>query len=141
MNAFQHTLSFCAVTGFAVFAIGCANPDSDTKKSQSQTQSDGLDADQLYKAYSADKAAADAKYKYKFVVVSGTIQYIGKDFLDQTYIVIGGRGALDGVQCMFASGQEVAVARLSKGQRVTVKGEVSGTGDVGHVRLNKCELQ
>ena len=62
---------------------------------------------------------------YKIVVVSGTIQSIGKDITDTAYLVIGGTGFLDGVQCMMPGGQESAVANVREGQFVTLKGKVS----------------
>lgn len=110
------------------------------KKVQGQAPSYTLSANQLYRDYKDNEVAADQKYKGRIVVVSGTIQSIGKDILDQAYIVIGGEGFLDGVQCMFTKGEESSVARLSNGQRVAVKGEVSGKM-VGNVLLKKCTLQ
>ena len=124
---------------FAVLALGSLDSDSDTKKTQSQSPSYTLSADQLYRDYSANEVAADSKYKGRVVVVSGTVQSIGKDITDEAYIVVGGGGFLDGVQCMFTKGEQGAVARLSKGQRVTVKGEVSGK--MGNVLLRRCTLQ
>ena len=59
--------------------------------------------------------------------------------MDDAYIVIGGEGFLDGVQCTFTKGEQSSVARLSKGQRVTVKGEVAGK--MGNVLVNKARLQ
>jgi len=72
-------------------------------------------------------------------MISGTIQDIGKDVMDDAYIIIGGSGFLDGVQCFFTKGQESSVARLSKGQRVSVKGQV--TGKMGNVLVHTCSLQ
>ena len=98
-----------------------------------------VDASELYGEYKANEVAADAKYKGQTVVVSGTIQNIGKDILDSAYVVIGGRGFLDGVQCSFSKGDESDVARLSKGQLITVEGEVYGK--LGNVLLKKCSLR
>lgn len=98
-----------------------------------------LKADQLYGEYSANEVAADMKYRGQVIEVSGPIQDIGKDILDNAYIVIGGEGFLDGVQCTFLSNQQLSVAKLSKGQHVTVKGEVAGK--MGNVLVNKCILK
>jgi hypothetical protein len=124
---------------FGLFAAGSLDTETDTKQVQSQSPSYTLSADQLYSEYKANEVAADARYKGKIVLVSGTIQNIGKDVLDSAYIVVGGKGFLDGVQCSFTKGEESSVARLSKGQSVAVKGEVSGK--MGNVQLNKCSLQ
>lgn len=98
-----------------------------------------LKADQLYSEYSANEVAADMKYRGQVIEVSGTIQDIGKDILDNAYIVIGGDGFLDGVQCTFLKNQQSSVASLSKRQHVTVKGEVAGK--MGNVLVNKCILK
>ena len=114
--------------------------ETDTQKVKSQIPSYTLTATELYNAYESNEVAADAKYKGKIVVVSGTIQSIGKDIMDEAYIVIGGSTSLDGAQCMFTKDQEASVARLAKGQDVRVKGEVTGR-IVGNVLVRKCSLQ
>ncbi|MEE8404938.1 MAG: hypothetical protein V3S17_06070, partial [candidate division Zixibacteria bacterium] len=98
-----------------------------------------LKADQLYGEYSANEVAADMKYRGQVIEVSGRIQEIGKDILDNAYIVIGGDGFFEGVQCTFLSNQQLSVAKLSKGQHVTVKGEVAGK--MGSVLVYKCTLK
>lgn len=119
--------------------MGSTDTDTDTQKVQSQAPSYTLSANQLYNEYNSNEVAADSKYKGKVVIVTGTIQDIGKDFMDDAYIVIGGDGFLDGVQCTFTKGEQSSVARLSKGQSVRVKGEVAGK--MGNVLVNKCSLQ
>jgi len=114
--------------------------DTDTAIVESQAASYRLSATELYNEYSSNEVAADSKYQGKVVVVSGRVQSIGKDIMDNAYIVLGGGGFLDGVQCMFTEGQESSVARLSKGQQVVIKGEVAGR-IVGNVLVNKCTLQ
>jgi hypothetical protein len=95
-----------------------------------------LTADQLFSEYKADEAAADNKYKGKVVLISGPIRMIGK-LMGTAYIVIGGHGFLDGVQCMF--GESAGVGSLSKDSQVTVKGEVGGKK--GNVLLRNCTLE
>ena len=94
---------------------------------------------QRHREYENNEVSADAKYKGKIVIVSGKIQDIGKDIMDEPYIVIGGEGFLDGVQCSFAKSQESSIARLSKGQNVKVKGKVSGK--MGNVQIENSSLQ
>jgi hypothetical protein len=102
----------------------------------SKTPSYTLTADQLLVEYKANEVAADNKYKGKVVLISGPIRMIGK-LMGMAYIVIGGHGFLDGVQCMF--GESAGVASLSKGSQVTVKGEVGGKK--GNVLLRNCTLE
>jgi hypothetical protein len=97
-----------------------------------------LSADALYSAYKANEVAADAEYKGKIVVVSGIVRDIGKDILDSPYIVLGGQGLLDGVQCMFPSAGNSPVAKIGKGQKVSVRGRVAGK--MGNVLLKDCQF-
>jgi hypothetical protein len=140
---------------FVLFVISSLNHTEETTKhantatetetvqpSQTPTQAPSytLSAKQLADDYEANAVAADAKYKGKIVVVSGTIDSIGKDIMDQAYIVLDrGERILGGVRCMFAKEEEPSVARLSKGQYVSVKGVVHG-GAMG-ASLDKCTLQ
>ena len=102
----------------------------------SKTASYTLTADQLFSEYKADEVAADNKYKGRVVLVSGPIRNMGK-FLGNAFIVIGGQGFLDGVQCTV--GDSAGVASLSKDSQVTVKGEVSGKK--GNVLLRNCTIE
>ena len=115
-----------ALLAFGILAVGSTDTDTDTQEVQSQAPSCTLSANQLYDEYDSNEVAADALYKGKVVVVSGTIQDIGKDIMDEAYTVIGGDGFLDGVQCFFTESEQSAIARLNKGDQVTVKGEVQG---------------
>jgi hypothetical protein len=85
-----------------------------------------ISANVLYHAYDANEVAADEKYKGKSVKITGKVQSIGKDILGSPYVVIGGSGMLDGVQCVFATSETSPLASLSKGQTVTISGTVSG---------------
>ena len=96
-----------------------------------------LTATALYKAYETNEVAADNKYKGEIVLVSGTIKNIGKDILDKPYITLDGSGFL-GVQCFFEKGKESVLASLSKGQRIKVKGVVSGK--FINVQIKDCSL-
>lgn len=139
--------TFLILSIFGIWAWNTLFPNEPSKASQMQyTRSPDLGtphyvltADQLYGDYSANEVAADAKYKGKIVSVHGVVQQIGKDILDDAYIVIGGRGLLDGVQCTFTKDNQFSVAYLNKGQTVTVKGEARGK--MGNVTVNKCALQ
>jgi hypothetical protein len=138
-NLSRHIASFIVLAAFLILAVGSTDTDTDTQKVQSQAPSYTLSASQLYSDYNSNEVAADSKYKGKVVIVTGTIQDIGKDIMDDAYIVIGGGGFLDGVQCTFTKGEQSSVARLSKGQQVRLKGEVAGK--MGNVLVNKCSLQ
>ena len=138
-NTKRHIASLVTLLVFSVLAIGSTESEEDTKEVQSKTPSYTLSADQLYREYESNEVAADEKYKGEIVIVYGEIQDIGKDIMDEPYIVIGGGGFLDGVQCSFTKSQESSIASLSKGQNVKVKGEVSGK--MGNVQIKNSSLQ
>ena len=135
----KHVMSLGLLGVLLVLALGSVDTEEDTKKVQTQAPAYKVTASTLFAEYKANEVAADTKYKGKVVIVSGVIQDIGKDVMDEAYIVIGGQGFLDGVQCTFTESQNASVARLAKGQSVTVKGEVSGK--MGNVLVSKCSLQ
>ena len=135
----RHISSFVILGAFLVLAFGSTDTDRDTQEVQSQAPSYTLSANQLYSEYDSNEVAADSKYDGEVVIVTGTIQDIGKDVMDDAYITIGGSGFLDGVQCTFTESEESSVSRLSRGQQVRVKGEVSGK--MGNVLVDKCSLQ
>lgn len=138
-NLKKHIASLVLLIVFGILAAGSIDTDTDTRKVQSQAPSYTLSANQLYREYESNEVAADTKYKGKVVIVSGRIQDIGKDIMDDAYIVIGGKGFLDGVQCTFTKSEQSSVASLSKGQQVSVKGEVAGK--MGNVLVKKASLQ
>jgi tRNA_anti-like len=96
-------------------------------------------ADELFSDDKANEVAGDMKYKGRLVVVTGTVVSIGKDILDNAYIVIGGEGFLDGVQCTFTEAENSTVAGLSKGRTVTVKGKIMGK--MANVQVENSQLQ
>lgn len=80
-------------------------------------------ASNLYQDYDDNEVAADEKYKDKKIAVTGTIQDIGKDVMDDAYITLN-TGKYGIVQCSFNNSKMVKT--LSKGDRVTIVGNCSG---------------
>jgi hypothetical protein len=95
----------------------------------------------LYHDYEGNEVAADEKYKGKTLAVSGTVDSIGKDISDTMYVTLssGKQYSITSVQCIFGDEHKSALARLSKGQKVTVKGRCDGK--FGNVLLRDCSLQ
>ena len=87
-----------------------------------------ISATDLYSAYEANQVAADQKYKGRLLEVTGVITSIGKDILGSPYIVLGSGDEWEvwGVQCTFSSRYESWLAKLKKGQQVTVTGKCTG---------------
>lgn len=135
----KHILSVGILGVLMLLALGSVDTEEDTKRVQGQAPDYRVTADALFAEFKENEVAADTKYKGKIVVVSGVIQDIGKDVMDQAYIVLGGGGFLDGVQCTFTESQNTSIGSLTKGESVSVKGEVSGK--MGNVLITKCSLQ
>lgn len=95
---------------------------------------------QLSNAYKGNEVAADATYKSKQVEIMGTVESIGKDILDTPYIALESYeyAIIDKVQCMFTKADEPQLATVSKGQKITLRGEVSGK--FGNIIVKSCAI-
>lgn len=95
---------------------------------------------QMSSDYKNNEVAADAKYKGKLVEISGTVNTIGKDILDTPYISLKTEeyAILDQPQCMFARSDEAQLATVNKGQRITLRGTV--TGKLGNIIVSDCSI-
>ncbi|MBX3735608.1 MAG: hypothetical protein KF715_02875 [Candidatus Didemnitutus sp.] len=91
-----------------------------------------IDAETLYKAYEANEVAADEQFKGKTIKVSGVINDIAKDIMDNPYVILGDD---IGVQCTFPDREDYRkrLAQLKKGESITVTGTVEGK--MLHVQL------
>lgn len=79
--------------------------------------------------YNDNEVRADEQYKNKLVVLYGTIEDIGKDIVDSTYITLsdGQKYSLKNAQCMFDDEGEIhKVANLQKGDKVRIVGKCRG---------------
>ena len=94
----------------------------------------------LSKEYTANEVAADQKYKGKMVEVSGVVDSIGKDIGNTPYITLKGdpKNVLANIQCMFGKEYQDRLAKISKGQQLSVIGTVSGK--MINVLLQDCRL-
>lgn len=97
-----------------------------------------VDAKKLSADYEANEVAADNQYKNKQVQISGTIKDIGKDILDSPYVSFENGNSIFGVQCMFDKSDGNALASLTKAQKITLTGKVSGK--LGNVIVNDCKI-
>jgi len=94
---------------FGLLAIGCTDTEESIKTdtssgNQSQSGSEPsvavrVTATQLFADYEANEVSADEKDKGKAVLVSGTIENIGKDLLDTLYVTLKTDNPIIGVQC------------------------------------------
>lgn len=102
-----------------------------------------ITASQLAKEYADNEVKADSKYNGKVLLVTGTINDIGKGLLDDIYVTMGTGISVDfddgfGVQCSFPDKHEKEVANLNKGYSIKIKGKCGGV--LGYVQLDGCQI-
>lgn len=141
----RRIIAAVATLGLAAGASGCGA--SSGSESGSGGGSVGkpdvtVEAKKITKEFENNEAAADGKYKGKTLKVSGIVDKVDTDFMDDSkYIVqIGGGGqfVMFTVNCNGQSSK--AVSKIKKGQKVTVVGKFDDGGDLG-VELEPCKIQ
>ena len=80
-----------------------------------------LTAEQFYKEYEDDRAATQQKYKNKVIELSGTVQTMGHNAQDDTYLMLKTRNEFAGVLCVAAD--ESPWNKVIPGQKVKIKGK------------------
>src|SRR5580692_5412432 len=82
----------------------------------------------LLSEYKANEVRADEEYKGATVQLTGQVNRIAKDITGRMYVTMGTgkRFEIPEVQCMLTAENQSAASSLSKGQTITVHGEVKG---------------
>lgn len=96
-----------------------------------------ITADELAKAYNENELRADEKYKNKLAEITGEVENISKMF-DSTSISLKG-SEWESILCFFPKSQEKEIAKLNKGDKITVIGYIDGYGLT--VDISKCKLK
>lgn len=108
------------------------------KQSEIETRKKNtISASQLYAAYDANEVSADQNFKNKTFFVTGTVEEIKKDFMNDIYVTLKTDQYFSYVNC-YLDNEELA-AKLNKGQTVTFKGTCKGMV-VTLVTMKDCEL-
>ena len=90
--------------------------------------------------YRANEVAADEKYKGKLLRVTGTVDSIDKDFMDDIVVRIKSDNMFMSIMANVDDSEKSAAARLAKGGPVTVVCEGGGL-IVGSPVLNDCTIE
>lgn len=91
--------------------------------------------------YQENEVAADAKYDNNLLKITGTINNIGKDILDDVYLTIETGEYLYDIQCYFSDASQIdIVATLKDGDTITLIGRCSGLS-LTNVIVKDCEIQ
>ena len=101
-----------------------------------------VQAKSILKEFEENEAAADGKYKGKTLQVSGVIDKIDTEFIDEDeYVInIGGGGDFEIITVNCDDQGSKAVSPLKKGQKITVVGGFEDGGDLG-VELENCSIK
>jgi hypothetical protein len=92
-------------------------------------------ATKLFRDYQDNEVAADDIYKGKKLAVTGIIDDIGNDALNDSYITLKTGYVIGSVQCYL---DKKIVAKLKKGQKVVVTGRCKGL--FVNVSLKDCKI-
>ncbi len=128
-----------------------SNPTSENQSSNSETANEPeeevikVTAEDLYAEYEANEVAAEQKYKGKLLEITGTVDSISRDVLDDLYITLESDESgfsIASVQCYINEKDEASVnkaASLSKGDTVTIRGYVGSA--ILNLTVEKCTIQ
>lgn len=95
-----------------------------------------ISAKQLFADYKANEIAADGKYKGKLLEITGTVETLGKDIINDPYVALQSGELISSVQCMLKDGEETRAATLSKGDTITLRGR--GASYLVNVLIRDC---
>jgi preprotein translocase subunit YajC len=97
-----------------------------------------VDARSLASQFSDNEVRADQRWKGKQVRMTGRVRDVGTEILGKRYVVLEGDRQLD-VQCIFPRDRYTDyVAKLSKGDAVTLEGKCQGKV-LMNVLVDECE--
>ena len=111
----------------------------------SQPEEITISATDLWAAYKENTVNADALYKDKILVVTGTIQNIGQDIVTKAPCISietnDGYG-LYPIQCFFPKNgdQTDLIAQLKDGDQIVIAGKCDGI-PLAQVQLTKCSIR
>lgn len=139
----KHTFSLIVV----VFALLIAFGSSDNESTESSTSVDmasaaaayQVRATSLYAEFEENGVAAEQKYKGQIIEVTGKVENIDRDILDDIYVALEGNEYFGSIQCFFNEENINAATSLKSGSTVTIKGRFSGK--MGNVLLKDCILK
>lgn len=115
---------------------------AETKKEEKKVEVMKIDPETLITDYEANEVKGDEIYDGKMMELTGTIEDIGKDVLEEVYITFEREDEFEFtcVQCYFKDKDQIKkVMELSKGDKVTIQGKC--TGKFGNVTIENCILK
>jgi hypothetical protein len=102
-----------------------------------QRKSQTVSAKNLYASYEANEVSADQNFKGKTFYITGIVDDIKKNFMNDIYVTLKTGKMFTSVHCYLDD--EKTAAKLKKGQRVTFRGKCDGMV-VTMVTMKDCEI-
>lgn len=139
----KRAITALLLAGLGLTVAGCEVPeDGGGSGSKSSGKPDlKVQASKVLKEFENNEAAADGKYKNKVLQVSGVVDKVDTELLDdEQYVVRVGAGSqfdIITVNCNDQSSKDVT--KIKKGQKIIVIGKFDDGGDLG-VELKDCRI-
>ena len=93
----------------------------------------------LYKEYSTDETASNAKYLDKIIAVEGTVAELQLENPEEPTVAVSTGVEGMTVSCGFVKDSKAKVETLKPGQKIKIKGKCDGMGMFGVV-LTQCHF-
>ena len=125
--------SLIAIAGLSVGWLMYNKPHADLNEMEAAHR---LPAAELYAAFEADEAAANARYLDQIVAVSGEVAEVTEGQDGTLIVMLREPAGMFGVSCAFQPEPAATAKSLQPGQTVTIKGQCSGM--LMDVNLTRC---
>lgn len=154
LGAVLLVVGFC---GFGMWRMGNAmqdaiqNAQKELERAKAEREADRrartvvVAAADLLREFQDDPAAAEQKYKGKYLELTGVVERTGRDRGNIAFVVLNGgdEKAKVKIECYFDDylmgvPDPARVRQLDKGQTITVRGEYEG--QVSNLQVRECEL-
>ena len=150
MKTPKNTLTIITIIIFSIFAIASVEEQSEITAAIADKRPElTVTATALCQAYQENEIRASVEYGGKVILVTGIIDGIDRDILDEIYVSLDGGSSysfedlleISYVQCYFAESQKNEIANLNIGDRVSIKGKCDDTNYLGGILLNGCTIE
>lgn len=138
----KHIFSLIVVVFALLIAFGSSDNESSESTSLNMASAESayqVRATNLYAEFEDNGVAAEQKYKGQIIEVSGKVETIDRDILDEIYVTLEGDEYFGSIQCFFSEAHINDATSLKSGSMVTIKGRC--TGKMGNVLLKDCVLK
>ena len=130
----KHLALFTIILGLVFY--GCASDKELLKKTKEGDIEVTVTSEKLINDYKANEVKADDMYKDKVIAVSGKVAEIKKDLGGFPILLLSASKKWIKVHCKCAKETSSKVAKINKGDTVTVKGVC--LGKLGNINLGGC---